>query len=305
MTSSKAKNRRVGIYLLPNLLTTLALFAGFYAIVAAVDGNFRPAGIAIFVAMLFDGLDGRVARMTSTQSDFGKEFDSLSDMVSFGLAPAIVVYQWGVARLAEYSVAWSRIGWLVAFLFAVAAALRLARFNAVPSKIEGPYFEGLPSPSAAALVAAFVWLSAQMGVGGFFGLVLAFAVTAAAGALMVSNLRYYSFKNINLSGRVSFAYILLIPLLIALISIEPPLILFLMFLVYAASGPTLWLLGRNPRRLSTLEDEEDDEDDVDDKDDEDDEGDEGDEDDEDDEDDDQPRSPRTDDGREPDAERPR
>ncbi|MFK8051954.1 MAG: CDP-diacylglycerol--serine O-phosphatidyltransferase [Woeseiaceae bacterium] len=251
------KPRSRGIYLLPNLLTTLALFAGFYAIVAAIDGNFSSAGIAVFVAMVMDGLDGRVARMTATQSDFGKEYDSLSDMVSFGLAPAVVVYQWGVARLLEYSVAWGRIGWLVAFLFAVTAALRLARFNSAPSGVGKNWFQGLPSPSAAALVAAFVWLSAEYAIGGFSGLVLAFAVTAVAGALMVSNFRYYSFKSINLGSKVSFAYLLLVPLIIALISINPPLVLFLLFLTYASSGPLLWLSGRTPHRLAVLDDDDD------------------------------------------------
>ncbi|MEN7341599.1 MAG: CDP-diacylglycerol--serine O-phosphatidyltransferase [Pseudomonadota bacterium] len=255
---SDAKPRNRGIYLLPNLFTTLALFAGFYAIVAAIDGNFETAGIAVFVAMVMDGLDGRVARLTSTQSDFGMEYDSLSDMVSFGLAPAVVVYQWGVARLLEYSVAWGRIGWLVAFLFAVTAALRLARFNSAPSTLGKAWFQGLPSPSAAALVAAFVWLSAEYGIGGFSGLVLAFAITAIAGALMVSNLAYYSFKTINLGGRVSFTYLLLIPLIIALISIDPPLVLFLLFFGYAASGPILWFIGKSPGRLTVLDEPEDD-----------------------------------------------
>ncbi|MEL7297165.1 MAG: CDP-diacylglycerol--serine O-phosphatidyltransferase [Pseudomonadota bacterium] len=255
---SDPKPRTRGIYLLPNLFTTLALFAGFYAIVAAIDGNFAKAGIAVFVAMVMDGLDGRVARMTATQSDFGQEYDSLSDMVSFGLAPAVVVYQWGVARLLEYSVAWGRIGWLVAFLFAVTAALRLARFNSAPSTYGKAWFQGLPSPSAAALVAAFIWLSAKYGIGGFSGLVLAFVITAVAGALMVSNLSYYSFKTINLGGRVSFAYLLLIPLIIALISIDPPLVLFVIFLGYTVSGPLLWFLGRSPGRLTVLDEPDDD-----------------------------------------------
>ncbi|MEL6950351.1 MAG: CDP-diacylglycerol--serine O-phosphatidyltransferase [Pseudomonadota bacterium] len=261
MTDRNERQRGRGIYLLPNLLTTLALFAGFYAIVAAIDGNFVRAGIAVFVAMVMDGADGRVARMTSTQSTFGKEYDSLSDMVSFGLAPAVVVYQWGVARLAEYSVAWGRIGWLVAFLFAVCAALRLARFNAVPSKLGKAWFQGLPSPSAAALVAAFVWLSADYGLSGFGGLVSGFVITAAAGAAMVSNLHYYSFKTINLGRKVSFASLLLVPLIIALISIEPPLVLFLLFFVYALSGPLTWWMARRPSRLATLDDDEETQDD--------------------------------------------
>ena len=243
-SEQKISARRKGIYLLPNLLTTLALFAGFYAIVAAIDGNFISAGVAVFVAMVMDGLDGRVARMTATQSDFGKEYDSLSDMVSFGLAPAVVVYQWGVAKLADYSLTWGRVGWLVAFLFAVTAALRLARFNSSESKLGKNWFQGLPSPSAAAVVAAFVWLSAKHQIAGFGGLVLAFGITALAGGLMVSNFPYYSFKSIDLRSRVSFAYLLLIPLILALISLEPPLVLFLMFLSYAISGPAYWFIKR-------------------------------------------------------------
>ena len=143
-----------GIYLFPNLLTTAALFAGFYAIVAAIDGNYANATTAIFVAMVLDGLDGRLARLTSTETDFGKEYDSLSDMVAFGLAPAIVVYQWGVERLAEYGWIWGKLGWLAAFLYAVAAAMRLARFNSLPEDTDKRYFSGLPSPSAAAVVAS-------------------------------------------------------------------------------------------------------------------------------------------------------
>ena len=150
--------RRRGVYWLPNLLTTGALFAGFYAIVAAIDLRFEYAGIAVFVAMTFDFLDGRVARWTNTASAFGKEYDSLSDMVSFGVAPAIVTYQWGVARIAEYGPLWRRVGWLVCFFYAAAAALRLARFNSRTATQDKHYFEGLPSPAAAAIVAALVWL---------------------------------------------------------------------------------------------------------------------------------------------------
>jgi len=149
------------VYWLPNLLTTGALFAGFYAIVAAIDWRFDHAGVAVFIAMLFDGLDGRVARWTHTESAFGKEYDSLSDMVSFGLAPAIVTYQWGVARIAEYGPLWRRLGWLVCFFYAAAAGLRLARFNSRSAGQDKHYFEGLPSPSAAAIVAALIWLASD------------------------------------------------------------------------------------------------------------------------------------------------
>ena len=177
---------RRGIYLLPNLLTTGTLFSGYYAIIAAIDGNFDHAAVAIFVAMVFDGLDGRVARWTHTASSFGKEYDSLSDMVAFGVAPAIVIYQWGVARIAEYNATWGRVGWLVTFLYAVAAALRLARFNTRTDEVDKRYFEGLPSPSAAALIAGFIWCAAKWHLSGLMGLFLALPLTAAAGLLMVS-----------------------------------------------------------------------------------------------------------------------
>ncbi|HSN71366.1 MAG TPA: CDP-diacylglycerol--serine O-phosphatidyltransferase, partial [Steroidobacteraceae bacterium] len=177
---------RRGFYWLPNLLTTGTLFSGFYAIVAAIDGNFSRAGIAVFIAMVFDGLDGRVARWTNTQSEFGKQYDSLSDMVAFGLAPALVVYQWGVERIAEYGRLWGRLGWLAAFFYAVAAAMRLARFNTRAASADKRYFEGLPSPSAAATVAGFVWLASEFELSGLPALVLAFVVTILIGALMVS-----------------------------------------------------------------------------------------------------------------------
>lgn len=248
MNSEPGKIRRSGIFLLPNLFTTAALFAGFYSIVAAVDGNFQTAGAAIFVAMVLDALDGRVARLTRTSSQFGKEYDSLADMVSFGLAPAIVVYQWGVARLAEWNVAWGRVGWLVAFLFAVAAALRLARFNSQASSADRRFFVGLPSPSAAGLVAAFVWLSSKFGVSGLAGLAGAFTVTAIAGALMVSNFHYYSFKEVNFGRRIPFTWLLVIPLIFMFISLDPPLVFLALFGTYAASGPAYWFWRLRRRR---------------------------------------------------------
>jgi CDP-diacylglycerol--serine O-phosphatidyltransferase len=252
MAPDSTRNPRRGIYLLPNLLTTAALFAGFYSIVAAVDGNFQVAGASIFVAMLMDGMDGRVARMTNTSTEFGKEYDSLSDMVSFGVAPAIVVYQWGVARLTEWHITWGRLGWLVAFLFAVAAALRLARFNTLAATADKKFFVGLPSPSAAGVVASFVWVSAKYELTGLGALVLAFLVTALAGAMMVSRLRYYSFKDINLTGRVSFTYLMIVPLVFMLISVDPPLVLFMLFGSFALSGPALWYWRRRSSRGLTV-----------------------------------------------------
>lgn len=258
MNSEPESARRRGIYLLPNLLTTAALFAGFYSIVAAVDGSFQRAGAAIFVAMVLDSLDGRVARLTKTSSQFGKEYDSLSDMVSFGLAPAIVVYQWGVARLTEWNVTWGRVGWLVAFLFAVAAALRLARFNSQIATYDKRWFVGLPSPSAAGVVAAFVWLSSKLGIDGLGGLAGAFIVTAVAGALMVSNFRYYSFKEINFGRRIPFTWMLAIPLVFMVISIDPPLVFLLMFGAYALSGPVYGYWRRRRGLVNSVSDAADD-----------------------------------------------
>jgi CDP-diacylglycerol--serine O-phosphatidyltransferase len=240
------RHRRV--YWLPNLLTTGALFAGFYAVVAAIDWKFENAGIAVFVAMIFDGLDGRVARWTHTDSAFGKEYDSLSDMVSFGLAPAIVTYQWGVARISEYGPLWRRVGWLVCFFYAAAAALRLARFNSRASTQDKQYFEGLPSPSAAAIVAAFVWAASAQTDIGLPGLVLAFVVTAIAGALMISRFAFHSFKQVNLSARVRFTHILLVPLAFVLIASHPPAALLLLFGAYAASAPLQWAWRKMRRR---------------------------------------------------------
>jgi CDP-diacylglycerol--serine O-phosphatidyltransferase len=244
---SSGRRPRRGIYLLPNLFTTACLFAGFYAIVAAIDGNFARAGMAVFAAMICDGLDGRLARLTHTESTFGKEYDSLADMVAFGLAPAIMSYQWGVARITEYGETWGRIGWLAAFLYAVCAALRLARFNARAATSDKRYFEGLPSPSAAAIVAAFVWFSSEWREPGLTGLVVAFLVTALAGVLMVSGFGYPSFKQFDLDRRIKFAYIILVPVFFALIAIDPATMLLSMFATYALSAPVLWA-GRRIRR---------------------------------------------------------
>src|SRR5690349_9888431 len=250
-----AKNPARGVYWLPNLFTTGTLFGGFYAIVAAIDGNFSNAGIAIFVAMIADGLDGRVARWTNTQSDFGKEYDSLCDMVAFGLAPAIVVYQWGIERIFDYGTLWGRFGWLAAFFYAVAAALRLARFNARAATADKRYFEGLPSPSAAANVAAFIWFSSEWREPGLSGLILAFVVTVVAGALMVSSFGYFSFKKVDTEGRVKFAYLIVAVLVFVLIASNPPAVLLAMFGLYALSAPTWWVIRRLRRksRISSAE----------------------------------------------------
>jgi len=238
------KPPRRGIYLLPNLLTTGALFTGFYSIVAAIDGNFFAAAVAIYVAMFLDGLDGRVARMTSTESDFGKEFDSLADMVSFGLAPAIVTYQWGVARFSEYGPLWGRLGWLAAFLYTVAAAFRLARFNTSLAVDDKRYFQGLPSPPAASGIAAMVWLSIDYEIHGIIAMAAGIGITTLTGLAMMSNFRYLSFKDFNLSSRVRFANLLIIPLILIVVSLNPPVVLFAMFFTYATSAPAYWLWRR-------------------------------------------------------------
>ncbi|MEI7574887.1 MAG: CDP-diacylglycerol--serine O-phosphatidyltransferase [Methylotenera sp.] len=234
--------RARGIYLLPNLFTSAALFSGFFAIVQAMNGHFELAAIAIFIAMVLDGLDGRVARMTNTQSAFGAEYDSLSDMVSFGVAPALILYIWALKPL-------GKLGWLAAFMYCACAALRLARFN---TKLEDEhqdkrYFQGLPSPGAAALLAGFVWVSYEYGVSGrdvFFGILqwkwMAWGITVFAGASMVSDLRYYSGKDINLKHSVPFFVILGIMLVMVLVSYSPPEVLFFVMVVYALSGYGLW-----------------------------------------------------------------
>jgi CDP-diacylglycerol--serine O-phosphatidyltransferase len=235
-----------GIYLLPNLLTTGCLFSGFYSIVAAIDRNFALAGLAVFIAMLFDGLDGRVARWTRTESPFGKEYDSLADMVAFGVAPAVLVYQWGVVRIGEFGNEWRQFGWVIAFFYAACAALRLARFNTVTSSGgDKRYFQGLPSPSAAAVVAAFVWFYSAWREPGLHGLILAFAVTGYAAALMVSSFSYLSLKQVDVNARVKYSYLIFVILpMLFLISVDPPTMLFAMFVSYATYGPVQWIVRR-------------------------------------------------------------
>jgi CDP-diacylglycerol--serine O-phosphatidyltransferase len=236
------KQRR-GIYLLPNLFTTAALFAGFYAIVAAMADRYEAAAVAIFVAMVLDGVDGRVARLTNTQSAFGAEYDSLSDMVSFGVAPALVVYQWALVGM-------GKLGWLAAFFYAAATALRLARFNTQVETADKNYFQGLPCPLAAAVVAGLVWFSTDYGLQGVTMMPAAFAITIIAGTLMVSNIRYNSFKELDLKGRVPFISILVVVLMFVFVSSDPPLVLFALSVIYALSGPVLTLVFIRRRRAA-------------------------------------------------------
>jgi CDP-diacylglycerol--serine O-phosphatidyltransferase len=223
-------NKRKGIYLLPNLLTTAGLFSGFYAVVMSMNNHFESAAIAIFVAMIFDGLDGRVARITNTQSDFGAEYDSMADMVSFGMAPALVAYNFGLAEL-------GKIGWLAAFVYVACAALRLARFNTQIGTADSRFFQGLASPAAAALVAGMVWVSIDYEIdGNAYGIIVAL-VTGISGLLMVSNFKYNSFKTLDWHGKVPFVAILIVMLIFIVVATAPSLVLFLVFLLYAIAGP--------------------------------------------------------------------
>jgi len=221
--------RRRGIYILPNLFTTAALFSGFFAIVQAMNGKFEIAAVAIFIAMVLDGLDGRVARLTHTQSAFGAEYDSLSDMVSFGAAPALVIYAWALKDL-------GKLGWIAAFIYCAGAALRLARFNTNIEVVDKRYFQGLPSPAAAALVAGLVWVLIDNEWTGGEARWYAFVLTIFAGVTMVTNLRYYSGKDINLRKSVPFMMVVAFALAFALVSSYPPGVLFALFLAYALSG---------------------------------------------------------------------
>lgn len=238
--------RSRGIYLLPNLFTTGSLFAGFYAIVAAMNDRFEAAAVAVLIAMFMDGMDGRIARMTNTQSDFGVEYDSLSDMVAFGLAPALVIYVWSLSSL-------GKVGWLAAFIFTAGAALRLARFNTQVEVVDKRYFQGLPSPPAAALLSNTVWVGNDYGIQGAHISWLTLVLTVVAGALMVSNVRYYSFKDFDLKNKVPFVATLVMVLIIVFISIHPPLVLFGMAFSYALSGPVLTIIQLRKRRAQRRE----------------------------------------------------
>ncbi|HEY6093690.1 MAG TPA: CDP-diacylglycerol--serine O-phosphatidyltransferase [Gallionellaceae bacterium] len=237
--------RRRGIYLLPNLFTTGALFAGFYAIVQAMNMHFDQAAVAVFIAMVLDGLDGRVARLTHTQSEFGAQYDSLSDMVSFGVAPSLLMYEWALKDM-------GKLGWFVAFIYCVGAALRLARFNTNIEVVDKRYFQGLPSPAAAALVAGFAWVVSDNAE--FIKATdvnwIAAVLTTFAGLTMVSNVRFYSFKDFNLRKSVPFIVVFLVALFFVLVSSYPPGVLFLLFLGYALSGYVMWLWELRKSRTS-------------------------------------------------------
>ncbi|MFP7722499.1 CDP-diacylglycerol--serine O-phosphatidyltransferase [Lysobacter sp. A3-1-A15] len=246
--SHTIRPRGRSIYLLPNLFTTGGLFAGFYAIIAATQGRFDDACIAVFVAAVLDGLDGRVARLTNTQSEFGVQYDSLADLISFGLAPALVMYHWALASTAADGPTAGKVGWVAAFLYAACAALRLARFNSQVTQVDKRWFIGLASPAAAGLVASFVWLCHELGYTGEELRYVALAVTVAAALLMVSRVRYSSFKGGARHDRVPFLAILAVLLALVAVAIDPPAVLLLATAGYAASGPVAWLVRKLRRR---------------------------------------------------------
>ena len=248
------RKRRKGIYILPNLFTLAALFGGFYAMVMAIDGRFEQAAIGVFCAMVLDSLDGRIARMTNTQSAFGEQMDSLSDMVSFGAAPALIAYVWALNTLGRW-------GWIGAFVYCACAALRLARFNVNTTVVDKRFFQGLPSPAAAALVAGFIWLMTDAGIEGVEVRWYAFAMTLYAGLTMVTNVPFYSFKDVQMKKSVPFVVIVLIALAIAAINIDPPTVMFGLFVIYGFSGYAVYgwrkAKGQQTSVISTSTDEPD------------------------------------------------
>lgn len=241
------KPLRRGIYLLPNLFTTGAMFAGFYAIVAGFLGSFTDAAIAVFVAALLDGMDGRVARLTGTQSEFGVQYDSLSDLISFGLAPSLVMYTWSLQYLRDFGPVWSKVGWCAAFLYTACAALRLARFNTQVGVADKRYFQGLASPAAAGLCMSFVWAMEYLHIEGQWLCFFTPILIVIAGLLMVSRVRYFSFKAGPVGDRVPFVWIILAVLIIVALALNTALVLLALALVYALSGVVITLWGLRSR----------------------------------------------------------
>lgn len=247
--------RNRGIYLLPNAFTTAALFCGFYAIVMAMNGQFSNAAVAIFAAMVLDAVDGRVARLTNTTSEFGAQYDSLSDMVSFGAAPALIVYEWALRGM-------GKLGWLAAFVYCAGAALRLARFNTNITVVDKRFFQGLPSPAAAALVAGFIWLMDDLRIAGTDFNWLSWTITLYAGLTMVTNAPFYSFKDVNFRKSVPFIAVFLIVLIFVAVSSDPPKVLFGLFVIYGLSGYAVfiwrWMQGNPVSIVQTEPDSPDD-----------------------------------------------
>jgi CDP-diacylglycerol--serine O-phosphatidyltransferase len=242
--STENKIRRRGVFLLPNALTTGAMFAGFYSIISGINGQFAAAAIAVVVAGLLDGLDGRVARLTNTQTDFGLEYDSLSDLISFGLAPALLAFNWSLRSLHELSPAAGKLGWLAAFFFVACAALRLARFNTQAEHGDRSYFQGLASPAAAGTLVVTIWFFVDNGIQGSSVRWLILLETVLLGMLMFSRIRYYSFKDWPKGERVPIAWIFLLVLIIVFLSIDPPTMMMVMGIVYVISGILITFIGR-------------------------------------------------------------
>ncbi|WP_027081829.1 CDP-diacylglycerol--serine O-phosphatidyltransferase [Lysobacter sp. HA18] len=245
-----ARPRARGIYLLPNLFTTGGMFAGYFAVISAAQGRFADACIAIFVAAILDGLDGRVARLTNTQSEFGVQYDSLADLVSFGVAPSLVMYHWALSSLRLDGATPGKLGWIGAFLYAACAALRLARFNAQVGQVDKRWFIGLASPAAAGLVASFVWSCTELQLDPRDLRYAALGVTVFAALLMVSRMRYFSFKGGGpRNDRVPFLAIVVVVAVLVAVAIDPPIVLFAVFALYALSGPAYWLWRRTRRTV--------------------------------------------------------
>lgn len=238
------KKIRKGVFLLPNALTTGALFAGFYSIIAGINGHFIAAAVAVVVAGVLDGLDGRVARLTNTQSDFGVQYDSLSDLISFGLAPALLAFNWSLASMRDISPLAGKLGWLAAFLFVACAALRLARFNTQASTADKSYFQGLASPAAAGTLVATIWFFADQGVSGESVRWLLWFETVVLGLLMFSRVRYFSGKSWPRGDRIPAGFLFLVVLVFVLLAIDPPAVMTAVGLIYVGSGLVMTVLGR-------------------------------------------------------------
>ena len=233
-----------GVFLLPNALTTAALFAGFYSIIAGINGNYVAGAVAVVVAGVLDGLDGRVARLTNTQSEFGVQYDSLSDLISFGLAPALLSFNWSLSTLSEISPLAGKLGWLAAFIFAACAALRLARFNTQAESTDKAYFQGLASPAAAGTLVSIIWFFNDNGISGEAVRWMMLLVTIALGLLMFSRVRYFSGKTWPRGDRIPIGYLGLLILLLVLLAIDPPAVLMATGIIYVVSGLAITLLGR-------------------------------------------------------------
>ena len=241
---SSEKKRPKGVFLLPNMLTTAALFAGFYSIISGINGEYVPAVVAVIVAGVLDGLDGRVARLTNTQSEFGVQYDSLSDLISFGLAPALLAFNWSLSSLREISPLAGKLGWLAAFIFVACAALRLARFNTQAETSDKRYFQGLASPAAAGTMVSIVWFFNDQGISGETVRWLMLLVTVALGLLMFSRVRYFSGKSWPIGDRIPIGFLFLLVLMLVLLAIDPPTVLMVTGVAYVASGLVITQLGR-------------------------------------------------------------